>query len=107
MRHSKKWPSGSSKRGRRANPRATLEFESPAALFRMLTPERWELIERLQERESSSVRGLASELGRDVERIQEDLDVLIECGLVARTTEGKFNVPYDVIRAEFDLRAVV
>lgn len=73
----------------------------------MLTPERWELIERLQERESSSVRGLASELGRDVERIQEDLDVLIECGLVARTTEGKFNVPYDVIRAEFDLRAVV
>lgn len=28
--------------------------------------------------------------------------VLIECGLVARTVDGKINVPYDVIRAEFD-----
>jgi predicted transcriptional regulator len=84
----------------------TLAFESPAALFRVLTPKRWELIERLQELGPSSFRGLARELERDVKRVHEDVGVLIECGLVARTEDGKINVPYDVIRAEFDLRAV-
>jgi predicted transcriptional regulator len=49
---------------------------------------------------------LARELERDVKRVHEDVGVLIECGLVARTEDGKINVPYDVIRAEFDLRAV-
>jgi predicted transcriptional regulator len=49
---------------------------------------------------------LARELERDVKRVHEDVGVLIECGLVARTVDGKINVPYDVIRAEFDLRAV-
>jgi hypothetical protein len=36
----------------------------------------------------------------------EDVGVLIDCGLVARTEDGKIHVPYDVIRAEFDLSAV-
>jgi len=36
-----------------------LTFESPAALFRALTPKRWELIERLQGLGPCSVRGLA------------------------------------------------
>lgn len=84
----------------------SLEFESPAALFRVLTPKRWELIERLQELGPSSVRGLARELERDVKRVHEDVRKLMECGLVARAEDGKFHVPYDVIRAEFDLRAV-
>jgi predicted transcriptional regulator len=84
----------------------TLEFESPAALFRVLTPKRWELIERLQELGPSSVRGLAREIGRDVKRVHEDVGVLMESGLVGRTADGKFKVPYDVIHAEFDLRAV-
>jgi len=34
-------------------------FESPAALFRVLTPKRWERVERLQTLGPSSVRGLA------------------------------------------------
>jgi predicted transcriptional regulator len=84
----------------------TLQFESPAALFRVLTPKRWELIERLQKLGPSSVRGLARELDRDVKRVHEDVGELIPCGLVARTEDGKFHVPYDVIHADFDLRAV-
>lgn len=84
----------------------TLEFESPAALFRLLTPKRWELIERLQQLGSISVRGLARELDRDVKRVHEDVRALMEYGLVARTDDGKFHVPYEVIHAEFDLRTV-
>jgi len=85
---------------------ATLEFESPSALFRVLTPKRWELVERLQAIGPGSVRGLARALGRDVKRVHEDVSTLIEYGLVARDSDGRYHVPYDVIRAEFDLHAV-
>jgi hypothetical protein len=43
-----------------------LQFESPAARFRVLTAKRWELIERLQTTGPTTLRGLARELGRDV-----------------------------------------
>ncbi len=84
----------------------TLQFESPAALFRVLTPKRWELVELLQKLGPSSLRGLARELERDVKRVHEDVSDLMECGLIARTEERKLHVPYDVIHADFDLRAV-
>lgn len=79
-------------------------FESPAALFRVLTPKRWELVERLQTLGPSSVRGLARALERDVKRVHEDVAALIDFGLVARTEAGKVHVPYAVIHADFDLR---
>jgi predicted transcriptional regulator len=84
----------------------SLQFESPAALFRVLTPKRWELIERLQSMGPSSMRALARALERDVKRVHEDMGELQQCGLVARTEDGKFQIPYDVIHADFDLRAV-
>jgi hypothetical protein len=55
------------------SPGSTLEFESPAALFRVLSLKRWELM---------------------------------DCGLVERTEDGKIQVPYDVIHADFNLSAV-
>jgi hypothetical protein len=42
-----------------------LQFQSPAALFRVLTAKRWELIERLQTTGPTTLRGLARELDRD------------------------------------------
>jgi len=83
-----------------------LTFESPAALFRVLTPKRWELIEKLQSIGPSSMRGLARSLERDVKRVHEDASALLACGLLARNEQEKFHVPYDVIHADFDLRAV-
>ena len=83
-----------------------LQFESPAALFRVLTPKRWELIERLQSMGPTSMRALARALERDVKRVHEDIGNLRKCGLVARTEDGKFQVPYDAIHADFDLQAL-
>lgn len=83
-----------------------LSFESPAALFRVLSPKRWELIERLQAIGPSSIRGLARALQRDVKRVHEDIGVLIEYGLAAHTDDGQVHIPYQVIHADFDLRAV-
>ena len=84
---------------------SVLTFESPSALFRVLTPTRWELIERLQGIGPTSLRGLARALARDVKRVHGDVQVLIERGLIERTEAGQVYVPYDVIHADFDLRA--
>lgn len=81
------------------------EFESPSALFKVLTPKRWELVERLQATGPSSFRALARELERDVKRVHADVAALIEYGLVARNEAGQVHVPYDLIRADFDLKA--
>ena len=83
-----------------------IQFESLAAMFRLLTSERWELLARLQAIGPSSVRGLAREIERDVKRVHEDVSVLIECGIVSRTEDGKVQVPFTVIHADFDLCAV-
>ena len=85
---------------------STLQFESPTALFRLLTPKRWELIERLQLLGPSTLRGLARALERDVKRVHDDVSALKQCGLIARNEAGKIQVPYDVIHADFDLRSV-
>lgn len=83
----------------------TFEFESPRALFSVLTPKRWELIERLQALGEISLRALARSLSRDVKRVHEDVAILLEWGLVQRTPEGKIHVPYEKIHTEFDLLA--
>lgn len=80
-------------------------FASPAQLFAVLTPKRWEMIERLQALGPVSLRGLARALERDVKRVHEDAAVLIEWGFVERTTDKKIHVPFEVIHADFDLRA--
>jgi predicted transcriptional regulator len=81
------------------------EFESPAALFRSITPKRWELIEVLQRGGPLGVRALARELGRDVKRVHEDAHKLVEIGLVEKDAVGKLSVPFAEIRADFILRA--
>ncbi len=85
---------------------AVFTFSSPAQLFSTITPKRWELIERLQATGPSSIRGLARALGRDVKRVHEDIVALIDWGLVERIENGQVQVPFDVIHADFDLRAV-
>lgn len=80
-------------------------FESPAALFRVLTPKRWELIEQLQSLGPMSVRGLARSLERDVKRVHEDVGALLQIGLIDKTERGEVHVPFSVIEADFALRA--
>ena len=64
-------------------------FESPAALFRVLSPKRWQLIERLQSLGPTCVRGLARTLERDVKRVPEVVAAPIEVVLIEKTADGK------------------
>ena len=81
------------------------DFESPAALFRVLTPKRWELIECLQRTGPIGVRALARALGRDVKRVHDDAAAMIEVGMVEKTEDGKLMVPFAEIRADFVMRS--
>jgi len=89
-----------------SDPVATFTFSSPAQLFSVISPKRWELIEQLQKIGPSSIRALARALDRDVKRVHEDVVALADWGIVDRTDDGKVEVPFDVIHADFDLRAV-
>ena len=80
-------------------------FQSPAALFRALTPKRWELLEKLQATGPTGVRALARLLERDVRRVHDDASALLELGLVAKTADGKLTVPFEKIHTEFDMAA--
>ena len=85
---------------------AVFTFSSPAQLFSVISPKRWQLIEHLQHIGPSTIRGLARSLDRDVKRVHDDVTAMIDWGLVERNDEGMVHVPYSVIHAEFDLRAV-
>ncbi|MEO8143141.1 MAG: transcriptional regulator [Betaproteobacteria bacterium] len=78
-------------------------FESPAALFRCLTPARWAVIERLQGLGPSTLRGLARALDRDVKSVHRDIHALMVVGLVQKDGSGNVVVPFSRIRTEFEL----
>jgi predicted transcriptional regulator len=82
-----------------------LTFTSPAQLFSVLTPKRWELIEKLQAMGPSTYRALSAALGRDVKRVHDDTVTLREWGLVSINTQGRIFVPYDIIHADFNLQS--
>jgi len=81
------------------------DFESPAALFRVLTPKRWELIECLQTTGPLGVRALARALERDVKRVHDDASAMIKVGMVEKTADGKLTVPFGEIRADFVMKS--
>jgi predicted transcriptional regulator len=85
---------------------AVFTFSSPAQLFSVISPKRWALIEHLQHLGPSTIRGLARSLDRDVKRVHEDVTAMMDWGLVERDAEGMVHVPFKVIHAAFDLRAV-
>lgn len=81
------------------------DFESPAALFRVLRSKRWELIECLQNTGPLGVRALARALGRDVKRLHDDASAMVEIGMVEKAEDGKLAVPFDEIRADFVMKS--
>lgn len=69
--------------GRRTEPVSTVSFESPAALFAVLTPKRYELIEIVKSKgRFNSVEALATALKRDRATVSRDLKALADAGLL-------------------------
>lgn len=78
-------------------------FLSPTALFQKITPKRWELIAKLQEAGTVSIRELARLLKRDIRRVHDDVVALEEQSIIERSEAG-ICVPYEEIHTDFTLK---
>lgn len=67
-----------------------LDFD---AAMRVLTEKRRELLERIDEGDVESVRGLADDLDRDKASVSRDLDTLFEYELVEYERDGARKIP--------------
>ena len=72
-------------------------FASWDALARVMTSKRFEMLRHLHKNPEINVAALARSLGRDYKRVHEDVDVLLEAGLIERDN-GTFRAQYDEIR---------
>ncbi len=83
----------------------TLNFESPSQFFGQLSDKRWEIVRAAQGQGVLSVRELARVVGRDVKRVQEDVVILAELGLLERTEGGAVVCPYSSMHIDMYLQA--
>lgn len=77
-----------------------LTLEDLPRLVATLTPARWALVARLRDAGPLSIYELAKRLARDYKNVHTDVSRLIELGLIARASDGRVSVPWDVVRAE-------
>lgn len=102
------WKAALRRAGAKAKSRSyqgeVLNFESPAAFFGRLTERRWELVRVLQGQGPLAVREIARRVDRDVKRVHEDIQVLIDLGLVERREDGVV-CPFTSVRIDMELRA--
>ncbi len=82
-----------------------LNFETPAAFFGHMTERRWALVRALQGEGDISLRELARRVERDVKRVHEDVQELLELGLVERGEGGGIVCPFATVHIDMELRA--
>ncbi len=82
-----------------------LSFETPALLFQVLTPPRWELLSALTGVGPVTPGEAAGRSGRDSNAVQDDLLALVAAGILDRADGGRFVFPYDAVHVDFFLQA--
>ncbi|MSQ70362.1 MAG: hypothetical protein EXR27_03590 [Betaproteobacteria bacterium] len=80
-----------------------LHFASYRQLHATLTEKRMDLLEYVATNEVSSIRQLASRLGRDYRNVYDDVQRLVQLGLI-EIEAGALSVPYDEIGIRKKLR---
>ena len=78
-----------------------LSFESERSLFSELTPERLELMDTLRRIGPSNVNALAKAVDQNISNVDDDEARLEELGLIARSDDGEFFMPFDSIEIYF------
>jgi len=81
-----------------------LYFTSPSQLFQKITPKRWELLAKLQQTGTVSIRELARSLNRDIRRVHDDVTLLIQEGIIEQQPAG-VSIPFSEIQTDFTLKA--
>ncbi len=74
-------------------------FETFEAFSRIMTPRRLELLRYVHRHGARSIRALAIALGRDYRRVHEDVEALMEAGLLDRDDSG-LHADYETVKIE-------
>lgn len=82
-----------------------ISFESPALLFKVLTGKRWELLDMMTGMGEMTIREAARRLRRDVKNVYNDVQALLNAGLLQKTDSGGIEFPYEAIQVNFTLKA--
>lgn len=103
------WKAALRQGGRRANSRSyqgeVLNFESPGVFFGRMTERRWAIVRALQGQGEIALRELARRVERDVKRVHDDVQVLLELGLVERGEGGGVVCPFATVHIDMELCA--
>jgi predicted transcriptional regulator len=73
-----------------------LNYLDPLDAYRAITPERFVLLQTLQQLGTVRIQQLAQELQRDYHAVQADITALLALDLIAQTQEG-VAIPWDAI----------
>ncbi len=84
---------------------AFISFESPALLWKTLTPKRWDILKALTGAGPVSIRETARRVDRDVKAVHGDVHALLGCGILSKTDDGLIVFPFDKVHVDFMLDA--
>lgn len=80
-----------------------ITFPSVEALLTMLTVNRVLLLKVMCGAGPMSIREAARRVERDVKRVHEDVQVLLNAGVLEKTEDGQIEFPYDDVHVDFRL----
>ena len=82
-----------------------LTFESPSLLFTLLTAERWDLLKMMTGAGAITVREAAKRLEKDIRVVQDDVDALLQAGILRNNNDDEIELPFDAVHVDFMLKA--
>ena len=80
-----------------------ISFDTPALLWKTLTPKRWDILRVLTGAEPVSIRETARRVHRDVKAVHGDVHALLGCGILSKTDDGLIVFPFDKVHVDFML----
>jgi predicted transcriptional regulator len=82
-----------------------ISFASLELMHRVLTPNRWRMLQVMMGAGPVGVRDLSRRLDRDVKSVHTDLQALLNAGVIDRKEDGKIEFPYDAAHVDFTVEA--
>ena len=83
-----------------------ISFPSIEVMHRVLTPNRWRILQTMMASGPVGTRELARKLDRDVKSVHIDVQALLNAGVIDRSADGgKIEFPYDAVHVDFTVKA--
>jgi predicted transcriptional regulator len=87
------------------NQGAHITFPSLDLMHRILTPNRWQLLQAMMGGEPFGVRELARDLDRDIKSVHGDVQALLRAGVLRKADDGRLIFPFDAVHVDFIVKA--